>query len=104
MKNFIKNNESFICDYCGKQVEPHPTTSRDHCNFCLFGKHVDINPGDRKNNCKGALRPIGLKIANSKTQIVYDCDTCHARVYCIASKDDDENKILELSNKMWSST
>lgn len=101
MKKFFKNNESFVCVNCGKTVEKHLTTSRDHCNFCLYGLHVDINPGDRLNTCKGLLKPIGLKISNGKTQIVYNCQKCSARVYCIASKDDDTNKIIELSNKSW---
>lgn len=102
MKQFIKNNQGFVCEHCSKQVSPHPTTSRDHCNFCLYGKHVDINPGDRLNECRGLLKPIGLRISNGKTQIVYDCDSCGARVYCIASKDDDNNLLVELSRKQWS--
>ena len=42
-------NEDFICENCGKDVEKSSYTARDHCPYCLYSKHVDINPGDRKN-------------------------------------------------------
>ena len=101
MKKFLKNNESFTCLNCGLLVSKHPTSSRDHCNFCLYGLHVDINPGDRLNKCRGLLEPIGLKISNGKTQIVYNCRECQAKVYCISAKDDDKDFLLELSRKSW---
>src|SRR5690606_30280490 len=101
MKKFVKNNQSFICIHCGTFVEKHSKTSTDHCNHCLYSLHVDINPGDRANKCKGRLKPIGLKIANSKTQIVYNCLKCGSQVYCIASQDDNPDELLALSTKVW---
>lgn len=88
-KKFIKNNEGFICINCKKKVEPHPTSSRDHCNACLYGLHVDVYPGDRANNCKGILQPISLEIANGKEKIVYSCQTCKKEIKCIKAPDDD---------------
>ncbi|MDO4282434.1 MAG: RNHCP domain-containing protein [Clostridia bacterium] len=41
---FIKNDNGFICKNCGKKVEKLGYTSRDHCNFCLYSLHVDIEP------------------------------------------------------------
>ena len=61
MKKFSKLDESFICEYCNKKVEKLNYTSRDHCPFCLFSKHVDILPGDRSNTCKGLLKPISVE-------------------------------------------
>ena len=61
MKKFYKSDESFICENCGKEVEKLNYTSRDHCPYCLYSKHVDINPGDRMNTCKGLLKPIGIE-------------------------------------------
>ena len=46
-KRFTKNDNGFICAHCGKEVEPLGYTSRNHCPFCLWSLHVDINPGDR---------------------------------------------------------
>lgn len=41
---FVKNDNEFICNKCGKKVEKLKYTSRDHCNYCLYSLHVDIEP------------------------------------------------------------
>ena len=53
-------DEEFVCDNCGKMVNKLNYTARDHCPFCLYSKHVDINPGDRLNKCRGLLKPIDI--------------------------------------------
>jgi DNA-directed RNA polymerase subunit RPC12/RpoP len=100
-KLFKKNNESFICINCHSHVKKHPASSRDHCTECLYGLHVDINPGDRQNNCKGILKPIGLKIRNGKVQVVYDCQKCHKRVFCIIAEDDSAESVEKLVSMVW---
>lgn len=101
MKKFIKNNKEFICENCGLLVAPHPSSSRDHCTFCLFGMHVDINPGDRMNDCKGVLEPIGIRSLNGKTQIVYKCQKCSEKVFNIAAIDDSRDELNKLYTKVW---
>jgi len=101
LKRFTKNNESFICEHCGKTVPFHLTSSRDHCCFCLYSKHVDINPGDRQNGCKGLLEPIGIKTANGKTQIAYNCQKCLGRVFNIVADDDSKDVLNQLYSKVW---
>ena len=64
MKKFNELDEGFICENCNKEVSPLRYSSRDHCPFCLYSKHVDINPGDRNNTCKGLLKPIGIEKYN----------------------------------------
>ncbi|MCA9386641.1 RNHCP domain-containing protein [Candidatus Dojkabacteria bacterium] len=88
MRKFTKRNESFTCINCEQEVSPHPSSSRDHCPFCLYGLHVDINPGDRANKCKGILKPIGIKNTNRKEQIVFKCEKCGEEVNCITAPDD----------------
>ena len=100
-KQFSVNNESFECDNCGKTVSKHPTSSRDHCNYCLFGKHVDENPGDRANTCKGVLEPIGIKRRSDKLQIAYKCRQCGETVFNVAAPDDDEQALIELSSLVY---
>ena len=51
-KKFKEIDEGFICENCNKKVSPLGYTSRDHCPYCLYSMHVDINPGDRQNSCK----------------------------------------------------
>ena len=60
-------NESFECENCGKNVSKSAYTARDHCPFCLYSKHVDINPGDRNNKCLGLLKPIGIEKFKDRT-------------------------------------
>ena len=74
---FIKNDNSFKCEHCGSQVEKLGYTSRDHCNRCLYSLHVDIEPGDRLNECKGLLRPVNVLDTGKKNmQIEYVCTKC----------------------------
>ncbi len=94
---FKKRNEGFICKNCGERVSLHPSSSRDHCNFCLYGLHVDIEPGDRANDCKGVLEPVGIRKKNSKDQIVYRCKKCKKEVFCIVAPDDNFEAIVELT-------
>ncbi len=79
-KRFRKNDEGFVCAHCGFQVEPNGVTSRDHCPRCLHSLHVDINPGDRANPCKGLLVPISCVPHPKKGfQILYQCNKCGAK-------------------------
>ena len=79
MKRFNMINEDFICEHCNKKVKKSKYTARDHCPYCLYSKHVDINPGDRANSCKGLLEPIGIEISNKKGYvIVFKCKKCGA--------------------------
>ena len=61
MKKFNMIDENFICENCSNKVEKLNYSARDHCPFCLYSKHVDINPGDRLNPCHGLLVPIGVE-------------------------------------------
>lgn len=90
-----------MCAACGADVPPHPSSSRDHCNQCLTGLHVDINPGDRMNECRGVLEPIGLQRKSDKTQIVYRCRKCHEQVFNVVAPDDNAELIAELSGMPW---
>jgi len=97
MKLFHKNDESFICENCNRKVEPLKYSSRDHCNYCLYSKHVDINPGDRLNTCKGMLMPIGIEKFKDTYKIVYRCNKCNIVHKNIMANDDDMDKIIEIS-------
>ena len=47
MKKFNMLDNEFICENCHKSITKLNYTARDHCNYCLYSKHVDINPGDQ---------------------------------------------------------
>ena len=52
---FTEIDEEFICEHCGKKVTKLEYSCRNHCPFCLYSKHLDINPGDRAEKCHGLL-------------------------------------------------
>lgn len=94
-KKFIKRTEDFVCEVCGTKVKG--TGYTDHCPSCLFSKHVDVFPGDRKIKCGGLMEPIGATKRKGKWQMLYCCQKCgHKRFNKIAPEDNKE-KIAKLS-------
>lgn len=100
MKTFNEIDEEFICENCGKKVEKLGYSCRNHCNYCLYSKHVDINPGDRKEQCHGLLEPIGIETNSKKGYvIIYKCQKCGQIRKNKAAEDDDFNMILEICKR-----
>lgn len=97
MKKFNMIDEGFVCENCYMKVEKLNYTARDHCPYCLFSKHVDINPGDRNNDCKGMLVPIGIEKYKNTYKIIYKCSKCGDYHKNIMANDDDFDKIVGLS-------
>lgn len=95
-KMFTKNDSGFTCTVCGAEVPPLKYSSRDHCNKCLSSIHVDIMPGDRQNNCKGILEPIGVSYISNKYTIHYKCKKCGELHNNKSATDDSFSKILEI--------
>ena len=98
MKRFNELDEGFICEHCHKEVEPLHYTSRDHCPHCLYSKHVDINPGDRQNNCLGLLKPIDIEKFKDTYKIIYQCEKCNELHKNIIAKDDNLDEIIKISS------
>lgn len=99
MKKFNMIDEKFTCENCDKNVDKLNYSARDHCPFCLYSKHVDINPGDRQNTCKGMLKPIDIEKYKDTFKIIYKCEKCGMIHKNIMAKDDDMNAIIEISKK-----
>lgn len=102
-KRFSKNDGGFICVHCGKEVLPLKYTSRNHCPFCLWSRHLDINPGDRASDCGGELEPISASPDAKKGYIItHKCVKCGAirrNKACTEAKvqPDDIKKIIALT-------
>ncbi len=92
-------DEEFICENCGKKVKKLGYTARDHCPYCLCSKHVDINPGDRANECKGLLKPIDIEKFKDTYKIIYECNKCGEKHKNIMANDDNMDLIIELSKR-----
>lgn len=98
MKRFNMIDESFICSNCHKLVNKLNYTARDHCNHCLYSIHIDINPGDRINECHGMLVPIDIVKFKDTYKIIYKCDKCNEFHKNIMASDDNMDEIIKLSN------
>jgi rubrerythrin len=91
MKKFQRKKEDFKCEVCGKEVIGNGYT--DHCPKCLWGKHVDINPGDRAEKCGGLMEPVGLDQKKGQWVIQYKCQKCGYLYRVKAAVDDDRNEM-----------
>ena len=91
-------DEKFICENCGKEVPKLEYSARDHCPYCLYSKHVDINPGDRANPCKGLLKPIDIEKFKDTFKIIYKCEACGNLHKNIIAIDDDMDEIIKISS------
>ena len=98
LKKFNMIDEEFICEYCHEHVEKLKYTARDHCPYCLYSKHLDINPGDRSNTCHGLLEPVGIEKFKNTYKIIYKCLKCNETHKNIMATDDNFDKIIKLSS------
>ena len=90
-------DENFICENCGNDVHKLGYTARDHCPYCLYSKHLDINPGDRQNKCQGLMKPVAIEKFKNSYKIIYSCIKCHQSHKNIMAIDDNFDIIIALS-------
>lgn len=95
-KKFQRKIEDFVCENCGAKVYGNGYT--DHCPFCLWSRHLDVNPGDRSSNCRGMMKPSGIEIKGKENLILYKCLKCGFKHKVKSAKEDDFNEILKLSS------
>lgn len=74
VKTFQRRTEDFLCERCGAHVTGNGYTN--HCPRCLYGKHVDINPGDRLEMCGGLMEPIATEKEGRGEKLVHQCLRC----------------------------
>ena len=97
MKKFNMLDETFTCENCNYEVSKLNYSARDHCPNCLYSKHVDIMPGDRQNECKGLMKPIGIEKYKNTYKIIYKCLKCNQIHKNIMANDDNYEEIIKLS-------
>ena len=97
MKTFQRTKEDFVCEHCGAEVKGNGYTN--HCPHCLYSKHVDINPGDRAENCGGLMEPIDLELKDGRYILVHRCQKCGAVRRNKVSSEDDFAAVIELSRR-----
>lgn len=87
---FTSHNDGFQCVFCSAVVPPRKKSCRNHCPYCLHSLHVDINPGDRANECRGLLQPVSYELSSKKGLVlVFQCLSCHKKTKNIAAVEDE---------------
>ena len=95
----------FRCAHCRQFVVINDimgTVNRNHCNSCLWSKHVDTAKGDRKASCKGGMRPIGLTFKHEgigrtgELMLIHSCTSCEKISINRLARDDFEPSIFEV--------
>jgi hypothetical protein len=75
-KKFQRRVEDFHCGRCGREVQGDGYTN--HCPACLYSMHVDVNPGDRAESCRGLMAPVDYEVKGAEYVVVHQCTACGA--------------------------
>jgi hypothetical protein len=96
--SFTRTKENFICGHCGYQVEGDGYTN--HCSACLWSKHVDIEPGDRKEECGGMMEPIDIYLRKQDWVITHRCQVCGYKRNNRVGENDNFNEVIRLEKEI----
>ncbi|MCH4885927.1 RNHCP domain-containing protein [Acidaminobacter sp. JC074] len=91
-----KENKTFVCENCLALVEAVKNQSyKNHCHRCLYSKHLDIVPGDRRSSCMGLMKPSGQRIHTKKgIQILHICEDCGHKQWNIIDESSDNFDLI----------
>lgn len=95
--NFQKKKEDFVCGNCNCSVKGNGFTN--HCPKCLWSKHVDVNPGDREEQCYGMMKPIQVEQKDGEYRILHKCQKCQKESVCKISKEDNFDEVIKIANR-----
>ena len=95
MKKFQRRIEDFTCEQCGEKVKGDGYTN--HCPKCLWSKHVDVNPGDRANQCNGLMKPIRVEGTVAAYFIIHKCVRCGTKTRNVFGKKDSVEGLLSVA-------
>lgn len=92
----------FTCIRCKLQVgsQSWGTQHRNHCPACLWSRHLDEEPGDRRCPCRSAMEPIGIEVRkDGEWAIIHRCTGCSTLRTNRVAGDDHELALLGLALK-----
>jgi hypothetical protein len=96
-------SDGFKCSHCKQFVvinDHMGTVNRNHCNTCLWSKHVDEAKGDRQATCNDGMKPIGLTFKHEgygrtdELMLIHLCLVCQKISINRLARDDLEHTIL----------
>lgn len=92
----------FRCAHCKRFVVINDymgTANRNHCNSCLWSRHVDQQTGDRRANCGGGMQPVGLTYKQTgadtygEIMLIHICSSCQKVNINRVARDDPDHLI-----------
>ncbi len=95
----------FRCAHCRQFVVINDimgTANRNHCNICLWSKHVDVSKGDRHATCHGGMQPVGLSFKHEgmnrigELMLIHLCSLCAKVSINRLARDDFDDKVLQI--------
>jgi hypothetical protein len=92
---FQRTIEDFVCGHCGFEVQGSGYTN--HCPRCLWSRHVDIMPGDRKAECGGLMEPVAVEKRGDAYRILHRCQVCGMEKWNESSADDDFDRLVTIA-------
>jgi hypothetical protein len=99
---FERSSQSFRCRNCGLDVSSDApgTAHRNHCPNCLWSRHVDNTPGDRRADCGSSMEPIAVHVrSNGEWALVHRCAGCRTIHLNRIAGDDNPLPLLRLAVK-----
>jgi len=93
-ETFKRVQENFTCEHCGKDVQGSGYTN--HCPSCLWSKHVDVYPGDRRAACRALMEPIGAEMRGGSFVLTHRCVACGHEQKNKVAKEDDADVLFSL--------
>lgn len=97
-KQFTRKKEDFVCENCDAHVEGSGYTN--HCPKCLWSKHVDIHPGDRRSLCDSLMEPTSVEQKRGEYVIVHTCKKCGHNKRNKVESNDDFDEVIRISKKI----
>ena len=70
---------TFRCVQCRQQIQPEAfgTAHRNHCPLCLWSRHLDVTPGDRKAACGSRMEPVAVTMRpGGEWALIHRCLGC----------------------------
>ncbi|MCA9282368.1 MAG: RNHCP domain-containing protein [Phycisphaeraceae bacterium] len=97
-----RETNAFTCIHCRNTVDPDSfgTKHRNHCPFCLWSRHVDDEPGDRRCACRSPMEPMAIAVReDGEWAIIHRCTGCSTLRTNRIAGDDRELPLLVLALK-----
>jgi hypothetical protein len=93
---------SFRCRNCGLDVptDAPGTAHRNHCPTCLWSRHLDHTPGDRRAaaECGSSMEPIAIHVRpDGEWTLVHRCTGCRTVHVNRIAGDDNPLPLLRLA-------